>query len=301
MARHGSRRSGVSHGSRTVLLALVVLAGAAWSAVGRCWAGPLAGRRALLAGFAAGGSLVAGSEAHAFANAVYQYDRAINDAKKPGPQPRDLGLLQRDYLTQSLNSLNKEDAEKVVQDGGILKECTAPPNCFSTTYTEYVDTGLHDINPWRFSGKTPDQAMQDVADVVQAYEPGQQGIDGGGFAVKGKEDSYLYVIYESLKRGHRDDVEFAVIPGTPKDAKEGGLYVRSSSRQGGFDYGVNAIRLNKLAEELMKKGGWKIEMINAKNHERYWSQNCQAGDRRKAPFVVRKKFPQMCKDFPENA
>lgn len=67
----------------------------------------------------------------------------------------------------------------------------------------------------------------------------------------------------------------AVIPGTANDAKEGGLYVRSASRQaaqggdlfvlvrrqiqlifclsalrqGTYDFGVNAVRLNRIAKE----------------------------------------------------
>jgi len=291
-------------GSGARLTAILVAAGAAYGcSSARSWSEPgsLGSRRALLSSLVAvAGPLVASSEARAFQNAVYQYDRSINDAKKPGPQPTDLGVLQRDYLQNYVQSLDRSGAVTKVEGEGILKECGPPANCFSTTFTDYVDTGLHDLKPWRFKGKTPDQAMQDVADVVAEYPPGQQGIDGGGFAVKGTQETYLYVQYESLKRGHRDDVEFAVIPGTPKDAKEGGLLVRSSSRQGGYDYGVNAVRLNRIAEDLMKKGGWQIELIDFKNHERYWSQNCQAGDRRKAPFVVRKKFPKMCESVPND-
>ncbi|OLQ01277.1 hypothetical protein AK812_SmicGene15981 [Symbiodinium microadriaticum] len=52
----------------------------------------------------------------------------------------------------------------------------------------------------------------------------------------------------------------AVIPGTPKDAKEGGLLVRNlgmsglvfvmATPQGGYDYGVNAVRLNRIAQDV---------------------------------------------------
>ena len=68
----------------------------------------------------------------------------------------------------------------------------------------------------------------------------------------------------------------AIVPGTANDAKEGGLYVRSASRQaaqggdlfilvyrqiqlifvllsalcqGTYDFGVNAVRLNRIAKE----------------------------------------------------
>jgi len=245
------------------------------------------------------GSILAPNSAHAFQNAVYQVERSLNDAKKPGPQPTNLGLLEREYLVNP----NTESLDKtgLVQKGeaGILKECGPRANCFSTTYTDIVDKGFHDLQPWRFKGKTPDQAMQDVADAIAEYPPGQNGIDGGGFKVTQVEPNYLYVIFESLKRGHRDDVEFAIVPGTANDAKEGGLYVRSASRQGTYDFGVNAVRLNRIAKDLMAKGGWDISMIDAKTHPRYWGQNCYGGDMgRKAPIVVRKQFPEFCNTFP---
>ncbi|CAK9058349.1 unnamed protein product [Durusdinium trenchii] len=137
----------------------------------------------------AGGILAPGS-ANAFQNAVYQVERSLNDAKKPGPQPTDLGLLERDYLENPADTLNIEGAEKKGEQG-ILKECGARANCFSTTYTEVVDKGFHDLQPWSFKGKTPDNAMQEVADVIAEYPPGQKGIDGGGFSVKAVEPGYL--------------------------------------------------------------------------------------------------------------
>jgi len=289
----GTRRRGTE--VRGGWLALV-LAGVACCSTGQlCWIA--GGRRELIAGAVAGG-IFAPTAANAFQNAVYQVERSLNDAKKPGPQPPDLGLLEREYLVNPADTLDKSMLEKK-GESGILKECGPRANCFSTTYTDVVDKGFHDLTPWRFKGKTPDQAMQEVADVIAAYPPGQSGIDGGGYKVTQIEPNYLYIIFESLKRGHRDDVEFAVIPGTPNDAREGGLYVRSASRQGTYDFGVNAVRLNRIAKDLMAKGGWDIRMIDAKTHPRYWSQNCFGGDMgRKVPIVVRKQFPEFCKEFP---
>jgi uncharacterized protein (DUF1499 family) len=224
----------------------------------------------------------------------------MNDAKKPGAKLADLGLRERLYLTQAgirsqeeLMALNEvEDLQK-----GILKECDNYPHCFSTTYTEGIDTGIHDLQPWSFSGKDPATAFKEVVETVEAYPPGQNGIDGGGWKIDRQEPTYLYVMYESLKRGHRDDVEFAIKPGTDASAKEGQLLIRSSSRLGNWDYGVNAARLNRIAEDLAKKGGWQTSQITAKSHPRYWSQNCPAGDMRKAPFVTREKFVEECQKW----
>ena len=69
---------------------------------------------------------------------------------------------------------------------------------------------------------------------------GQNGIDGGGFQVIAQrastEGAYLYVQFESLRKGYIDDMEFAV--------QDGRVNVRTSSRLGYLDLGVNAKRYN---------------------------------------------------------
>ena len=52
------------------------------------------------------------------------------------------------------------------------------------------------------------------AEALKDYPPGQQEIDGGGFEIKKMdlEKGYIYVQFESLKRGYIDDVEFLVKP-----------------------------------------------------------------------------------------
>merc|ERR1712183_6544 len=100
----------------------------------------------------------------------------------------------------------------------------------------------------KFTGKSPATAIKEVTDAINAYVPGQQGIDGGGFQIKDTGDDHVYTQFESLRRGHIDDVEFFIMPGTAPDAKEGALFVRSSSRTGFYDFGVNAMRLNALSE-----------------------------------------------------
>lgn len=224
---------------------------------------------------------VGATDADAFPNAARAYKRDVNDPKRPGPMPGDLGLDLR---------LGQGDEPKV-------KECDNPPNCFSTTVKE-LDVGLHDLKPWRFSGKSPKDALQDVVEAVNAYEPGQQGIDGGGFQIKETGETYVYIQFESLRRGHIDDVEFFIEPGTSPEAKEGNLLVRSASRTGFYDFGVNAMRLNVLSDTLVKKGGWEASKITETTHPRYWGYNCDGGDGRRAPFSVRNKWPQMCVNPP---
>lgn len=139
------------------------------------------------AGLVAGGA--SGSqEAHAFKNAV----KKVGGVKTPGPAPGELGLLPR-------GEVNMQTAEDILQ----LKGCIAKaPNCF-TTNSEIFDKGTRGIDPWKFEGKKPEVAMKEVLDVVNAYPPGQGDlkIDGGGFEVKEATDKYIYVVFESLRKG----------------------------------------------------------------------------------------------------
>ena len=86
-------------------------------------------------------------------------------------------------------------------------------------------------------------------EAVKEYPPGQQDIDGGGFEIKrvDPDKGYIYVQFESLKRGYIDDLEFLV---KPTDKESGQVLVRSASRLGYLDLGVNAKRLNRLSQAL---------------------------------------------------
>ena len=95
------------------------------------------------------------------------------------------------------------------------------------------------IRPWQPPADDATPFTTLVAQ-VKAYEPGQGFIDGGGFQVIKETDSYLYVQFEALKKGYIDDVEFYM-------AKDGAVQVRSGSRVGSSDFGVNAKRLNYIA------------------------------------------------------
>lgn len=241
--------------------------------------GTAVGRRGALAAAAALFGTGAGDSANAFDNALKQIKRDINNPKRKGLQPSGLGLEARNDL------------------GGAsgVKECTEKaPNCFSTTGNPGIDTGFHLIEPWQWSGKNRQAVMEDVVKMIKAYPPGQNGIDGGGFDIQVQDSDCVYTQFESLKRGYIDDVEFCIQPGTSADATSGNLLLRSSSRQGYYDYGTNAVRLNKLSEIMSSFGGWKTEMIDKKSHPTYWSINCDGGEGRKAPYSVKERYAEQC-------
>jgi len=205
--------------------------------------------------------------ARAFQNAIPEAAQYADKPKRRGTPPKDLSVLPR----------TTEGKDDIITSFG-LRTCDGNPNCFSTT----GDYELSDrnqkgvdflIEPWKPSAdeKLP---LTAVADSVQAYSPGAGGIDGGGFSVEKSTDTYLYVRFESLKKGYIDDVEFAT------GGANGTILVRSASRLGYTDFGVNAIRLNAIAA-LLRKRGWVISEITPDTHRDYW---LAANDAREATF-----------------
>jgi hypothetical protein len=130
----------------------------------------------------------------------------------------------------------------------------------------------HSVKPWTYQGMSVAGALTDLKRAVDEYQPGQNGIDGGGFkivSVRLPQDAddvgYLYVQFESAEKGYVDDMEFS--------ACNGKVNVRTSSRLGFLDFGVNAIRFNWFAKKLASYNGWKTGTIVSKDHLTYFAQN----------------------------
>lgn len=127
----------------------------------------------------------------------------------------------------------------------------------------------HSIPAWKYpSAYDQKRAFDELKAVILAYPPGQSGVDGGGFDIKTFDatNGYMYVQFEALKNGYIDDFEAAAA------SENGTVQVRSSSRVGYLDYGVNAKRLNYIAKELRGKG-WGAEGVDFKTHRGYAIEN----------------------------
>ena len=125
------------------------------------------------------------------------------------------------------------------------------------------------LAPWAPpAGASRADAWRAVVAAVEAYPPGQGGIDGGGFKIVEADAAkgYLYAQFESLKNGYVDDLELALV------GPSGPLLVRSASRLGFLDFGVNARRLNWIAARL-RADGWKAPPIDAATWPDYFAQN----------------------------
>jgi len=185
-----------------------------------------------------------------------QYD---DRPKRRGPKPIDLGVQMR------VSTFGQEE-----DDYMGLKSCGPGPDCFCSTIPDDPD---HAIPAWQWPAtydNDPSRAFEDLTQVLQSYPPGQNGVDGGGFQIQvmDGQKGYAYVQYEALKNGYIDDVEFAVIDGYP----ERSLQVRSSSRVGYLDFGVNAKRLNWIATALRAKG-WDAVGVDLNTHRFYAEEN----------------------------
>jgi len=178
------------------------------------------------AGFATGFALLIASPETAFGfdNKVASFDRP----KRKGPKPNDLGVMKR--------------MDIVGEEYVGLKHCGAAPNCFVST-DDAEDDPDHYVPSWQWPeeyGDDPEKAFAQLSTTINAYKPGQSNIDGGGFKIIANEKGYIYTQFQSLKNGYIDDVEFALIEGFGKRK----VQLRSSSRIGYLDFGVNSKRLN---------------------------------------------------------
>lgn len=115
---------------------------------------------------------------------------------------------------------------------GVTEGRLAPPrrspNCVSSQ-ADQVDS-VHSITPIPFIGD-PADAMARVLKIIQATERTQ---------IIKQDATYLHAEYKSRLLGFVDDVEFFV------SQKEGVIHVRSASRLGRRDFGVNRERIESI-------------------------------------------------------
>jgi uncharacterized protein (DUF1499 family) len=109
-----------------------------------------------------------------------------------------------------------------------LAPCKRSPNCVSSQADR--SDGEHYIESIRFKGTT-----------VQAMAAAKRAIDlMERSTIVREEGGYLYAEFRSKLLGYVDDLELVF------DANAGVLHVRSASRLGRRDFGVNRARVEKL-------------------------------------------------------
>lgn len=109
---------------------------------------------------------------------------------------------------------------------GRLRSCPQSPNCVCS----FDSDQSHGIPPLRFSG-SPETAMERLRQVLTAMPRAQ---------IRSDEAGYLHAEFRSLILRFVDDVEFLI------DAQAGVIHVRSASRLGYSDLGVNRGRVETI-------------------------------------------------------
>lgn len=113
---------------------------------------------------------------------------------------------------------------------GQLAPCPNTPNCVNS---QSEDT-KHKIEPFTYNSSTK-QVMADLKIIIQSLERTK---------IITETKNYLYVEFTSAIMGFVDDVEFYL----DEDAKV--IHVRSASRLGKSDLGVNRKRIETIRTRL---------------------------------------------------
>jgi len=116
---------------------------------------------------------------------------------------------------------------------GGLRSCPATPNCVSSI----AQDDEHRIEPFRIAG-SPDAAWSALEAEIRAMPR---------TAIVTESPEYLHVEFTSALMRYVDDVEFALERG------EGRIAVRSASRVGRSDLGVNRERIEEIRAALRAK------------------------------------------------
>lgn len=116
---------------------------------------------------------------------------------------------------------------------GKLAACPGTPNCVNSQIAP--EDAEHYIVPIAYSS-TPTEALSQLKQVIEGMERTQ---------IISETEDYLYAEFTSALMGFVDDVEFYLDPATP-----GQLQVRSASRLGESDLGVNRKRIEAIRVRL---------------------------------------------------
>lgn len=118
---------------------------------------------------------------------------------------------------------------------GTLAACPSSPNCVSSQSPK--EDAEHYIEPLTYSG-SPDEAIAKLKSMITDMERTEMITS---------ENRYLYSEFTSKLMGFVDDVEFYL------DESAGVIHVRSASRLGQSDLGVNRKRVEEIRAKLAVK------------------------------------------------
>lgn len=132
--------------------------------------------------------------------------------------------------TGSLFSFSGKRPTELGVQAGELADCPSSPNCVSSQSHDLS----HLVDPIPYTGD-PAVAIAQLQAVIEKLPRTE---------IMEATDTYLYAEFTSALMGFVDDVEFYV------DAANGVIQVRSASRLGESDLGVNRKRIETIRQKL---------------------------------------------------
>jgi uncharacterized protein (DUF1499 family) len=123
---------------------------------------------------------------------------------------------------------------------GALSSCPDKPNCVCS---EFGEDAAHYIEPFDYSGIPSEKAWGEILRVVEEL--------GGQVVVA--NDEYIAATFSSFLFGFTDDVECRL------DGSEERIQIRSASRVGYGDLGVNRRRVEAMARSFNRGRGIAAE------------------------------------------
>ncbi len=162
--------------------------------------------------------------------ALCWFGQATPIAAQPTALPLETAPI--DMASKSLFSFSgKRPTDLGIKDGK-LAVCPGSPNCVSSQAP--ATDAEHAIAAIAYT-TSPSEAMTSLKSVIQGMERSEIIEESG---------NYLYAEFTSALMGYVDDVEFYL------DENQKVIHVRSASRLGKSDLGVNRKRVEAIREQL---------------------------------------------------
>ncbi len=151
------------------------------------------------------------------------------------PSPTTPVILAASSGGQSLFKFSGKRPDNLGVNDGNLAPCPDSPNCVSSQAPE--SDSQHYISAIAFEGSATD-ALTQLKSVIQAMDRTE---------IMTETEDYLYAEFTSKLMGYVDDVEFYVQP------EQNLIQVRSASRLGQSDLGVNRQRIEEIRTKFTAK------------------------------------------------
>jgi uncharacterized protein (DUF1499 family) len=137
------------------------------------------------------------------------------------------------FLLLLLFACSESFAEKGTGGNGILAPCPSSPNCVSSLDPKPARR----VAPILFTGDSA-SGWSRLHKVIAEMK---------GARIAKKESGYLHAEFRSASFGFVDDVEFRM------DEAAGRIDVRSASRTGYYDFGVNRRRVEAIRAQIARE------------------------------------------------